>query len=114
MGRPRKANVLERRASVRLSAETYAAYEEVAQLVGVPAGQLMRQALALEAQELQALVAALLQSKLATRPFAEADGGRHLGHGGGLTQRLRRMLLDRQLEGLRGPLLYSTDLPDTL
>ena len=113
MGRPRKASTLDRRASVRLSDQTYEAYEEIAQLVGVLTGQLMRQVLTLEAQELRTLVAGLQQSSPETRPFVEADGALGIGRGGGLSQRLRRELLDRQLQRVRGTHADASSSPVT-
>lgn len=117
MGRPKKGSHLDRRTTLRLSGEVYAAYEEVAQAIGVPVGQLMRQVLTLEAQELRVLVGAFQQSQPVTRPFEEADGMRGFGGDGGLSQRLRRELLKRQaipsLEFARGAPLHPSGSPDT-
>ena len=97
MVRPKKAKTLDRRVSVRLNDETYAAYERIAQSFDIPVGQLMRQILTLEVDELEELVAVLGQ---ATRgvPFAAYQGPpgvgerelfRQTAQRGGFTERLR-------------------------
>ncbi len=117
MGGAKKENYLDRRTTLRLSGKVYAAYEELAQAIGVPVGQLMRQVLTLEAQELRVLLGAFQQSQPATRPFEEADGMHAFGGDGGLSQRLRRELLKRQaipsLEFTRGAPLHPSGSPDT-
>ena len=111
MGRPKKADALDRRASVRLSDETYQAYEEIAQLIGVPAGQLMRQVLTLEAQELRVLIGAMQGRNPAARPFAEADSVFSMPYGGGLSQHLRRELLNRQVARVQRTPAVTDDAP---
>ncbi len=116
MGRPKKESHFDRRTTLRLSGEVYAAYKDLAQAIGVPVGQLMRQVLTLEAQELRVLLRAFQQSQPATRPFEQADAMHNFGGDGGLSQRLRHELLKRQaippLEFARGaPLHRSRDVP---
>jgi hypothetical protein len=97
MARPKKEKTLERRVSVRMSAETYAAYEQMAEAFAVPVGQLMRQILTLEVPELQELVGALSQG-IKGVPFAVYQGPvasnpqdvfRQTGQHGGFAERLR-------------------------
>ncbi|MFN8516272.1 MAG: hypothetical protein U0232_27435 [Thermomicrobiales bacterium] len=97
MARPKKEKTLDRRVSVRLSAETYAAYEGIAAAFDVPVGQLMRQILTLEVPELQELVAALSQWTKGV-PFAAYQGPvaanpqelfRQASQHGGFAERLR-------------------------
>ena len=52
MARPKKDKTFDRRVSVRLSDQTYAAYERIAASFDIPVGQLMRQILTLEVPEL--------------------------------------------------------------
>ena len=73
MARPKKEKTLDRRVSVRVSAETHAAYERIAAAFDVPVGQLLRQVLTLEVAELETLVAALRQGQGAA-PFAPYSG----------------------------------------
>lgn len=98
MPRPKKAKTLDRRVSVRLSDETYAAYERIAQSFDVPVGQLMRQILTLEVAELEELVAVLGQWTSGV-PFAAFQGVprvpdqasfAQVAQGGGFTDRLRQ------------------------
>ena len=102
MARPKKAQTLERRLSIRVSEETYDAYERIAAVFDVPVGQLLRQILTLEVAELELLVSALQQSQT-SRPFAQYAGPVRatalaatpsLHHdetiGGGFTKRLRQ------------------------
>lgn len=97
MARPKKERTLERRVSVRLSDETYAAYERMATAFGVPVGQLMRQILTLEVPELEELVAVLSQWTNGV-PFAVYQGPiaanpqemfRQSSQHGGFAERLR-------------------------
>ncbi len=116
MGRPKKETHFDRRTTLHLTEEVYAAYKDLAQAIGVPIGQLMRQVLTLEAQELRVLLQAFHQSQPATRPFDQADAIHNFGSGGGLAQRLRHELLKGQaipsLEFARGTPLYpSRDIP---
>lgn len=105
MARPKKAKTLDRRLSVRVSAETHAVYERIAAALDVPVGQLLRQVLTLEVAELETLVSALQQGQGRT-PFAHYSGPvgvteealvtrmREGGAtGGGLTTRLRQEAL---------------------
>ena len=102
MARPKKARTLDRRVSVRVSEQTYEAYERIAAAFDLPVGQLLRQVLTLEVAELDPLVSALRQSNRQT-PFARVTGPVGITEealvaqvreggatGGGLTARLRR------------------------
>ena len=73
MARPKKAQTLDRRLSVRVSEQTYDAYERIAAAFDVPVGQLLRQILTLEVDELELLVSALQQSQ-SGRAFAQYAG----------------------------------------
>jgi hypothetical protein len=97
MARPKKEKTLDRRVSVRVSDETYAAYERMAEAFAVPVGQLMRQILTLEVPELEELVAALSQWTNGV-PFAVYQGPiaakpqemvRQSSQHGGFAERLR-------------------------
>jgi hypothetical protein len=97
MARPKKEKTLDRRVSVRLSDETYAAYERMAEAFDVPVGQLMRQILTLEVPELEELVTALSQWTNGV-PFAVYQGPVGIGEQalfrqnserGGFAERLR-------------------------
>jgi hypothetical protein len=97
MARPKKSKTLDRRVSVRLSDETYGAYERIAAALDVPVGQLMRQILTLEVPELEELVAALSQWTKGV-PFAAYEGPagagpqelfRQTSQRGGFAERLR-------------------------
>ncbi len=80
MARPKKAKTLDKRLSIRVSDETYAAYEQIAAAFDVPVGQLLRQVLTLEVGELRIVVDAL-QRHARGNPFAT------LPHSIDLTQR---------------------------
>ena len=114
MARPKKEKTFDRRVSVRVSAETHAAYERIAAAFGVPVGQLLRQVLTLEVAELETLVAALRQGQ-DRAPFVAysspigvteetliarmREGG---ATGGGLTARLRQEAQRQQGTGCHG------------
>jgi len=102
MARPKKAQTLDRRLSVRVSEQTYDAYERMAATFEVPVGQLLRQILTLEVAELEVLVSAMQQSQ-SGRAFAQyvgpvratelvASGSLHGNEaiGGGFVKRLRQ------------------------
>jgi hypothetical protein len=102
MARPKKAQALDRRLSVRVNGQTYNAYERIAAIFEVPVGQLLRQILTLEVDELEVLVSAMQQSQ-SGRAFAQyvglvratalaASGGLHGNEaiGGGFIKRLRQ------------------------
>lgn len=88
---PQQPSTLNRRATVRLSAQTYRTYQELARILGVPLGRLMRQVLTLEAEERQEL-SATLQGR-----WQAAERSTRRRPRGGLTQRFRGELLRRQL-----------------
>ena len=73
MARPKKTQTLDRRLSVRVSGQTYDAYERIAAAFDVPVGQLLRQILTLEVDELEVLVSAL-QQRQPGRAFAQYAG----------------------------------------
>ena len=97
MARPKKEKTLDRRVSVRLSDETYVAYERIAAAFDVPVGQLIRQILTLEAGELGVLVSALQRhsqgDRFGTLPrpvgVSEREFVTQLRRGG-FTERLRQ------------------------
>ena len=122
MARPKKAKTLDRRVSVRLNEQTYAAYERVAAAFDIPVGQLLRQVLALEVQELELVVAALQRhargERFATLPAPLTISQQELianiretntATGGGLTARLRAEAARQQ--GSARPML--TPAPET-
>ena len=57
MARPKKTQTLDRRLSIRVSEQTYDAYERIAAAFDVPVGQLLRQILTLEVEELEERIA---------------------------------------------------------
>jgi hypothetical protein len=102
MGRPKKAHTLDKRVSVRLSDQTYAAYEQIAAVFGVPVGQLLRQILTVELDQLEPVVAALQRHATGDRfgtlpqPVGPAQRERLLRmEQGGFTDRLRQDALVR-------------------
>lgn len=90
---PQEASTPSRRVRVRLRAQTDETYQEPARPLDVPLGRLLRQVLALEADERQALTAAL-QGR-----WQVAERLTRRRQRGGRTQRFRGELLRRQLEG---------------
>lgn len=110
MARPKKAQTLDRRVSVRVSEQTYEAYERIAAAFEVPVGQLLRQVLTLEVEELELVVSALQRSargeRFATLPSpANIEQQALIAHlrenntltGGGLTARLRQEAMRQQV-----------------
>lgn len=102
MGRPKKASTLDRRVSVRVSNQTYAAYEQIAAVFGVPVGQLLRQILTVELDQLEPVVAALQRltagDRFSTLPQPVGPAQRELllrMEQGGFTDRLRQDALVR-------------------